>query len=150
MITVSEARFKLMNSSGLLASVLHSPGKGRKWAMFPTKTKFQIAKGRPTQLLSPHEISNQGRWDCRVNCVGQQLCSLRTIFPNPAKATHSSCNPRGCPSSLLIESNCKYCVCLHWNSLCLGSSPYLACLMAPSKVLKRAPHSSTTQWKCTL
>lgn len=31
------------------------------------------------------------------------------------------------------------------------SSPtHLACLMAPSKVLKRAPHSSTTQWKCTL
>lgn len=27
---------------------------------------------------------------------------------------------------------------------------YLACLMAPSRVLKRAPHSSTTQWKCTL
>jgi len=32
----------------------------------------------------------------------------------------------------------------------LTLSTYLACLMAPSRVLKRAPHSSTTQWKCTL
>lgn len=31
-----------------------------------------------------------------------------------------------------------------------GSPTHLACLMAPSRVLKRAPHSSTTQWKCTL
>lgn len=30
------------------------------------------------------------------------------------------------------------------------SPTHLACLMAPSRVLKRAPHSSTTQWKCTL
>lgn len=27
---------------------------------------------------------------------------------------------------------------------------HFACLMAPSKVLKSAPHSSTTQWKCAL
>lgn len=27
---------------------------------------------------------------------------------------------------------------------------HFACLMAPSKVLKSAPQSSTTQWKCTL
>lgn len=27
---------------------------------------------------------------------------------------------------------------------------HLACLMAPSRVLKSAPHSSTTQWKWAL
>lgn len=38
-----------------------------------------------------------------------------------------------------------------WTAVCMQGSPtHLACLMAPSRVLKRAPHSSTTQWKCTL
>lgn len=47
-----------------------------------------------------------------------------------------------------------------WTVVCIAelsqasqascSPTYLACLMAPSRVLKRAPHSSTTQWKCTL
>ena len=32
----------------------------------------------------------------------------------------------------------------------LGTPTHLACLMAPSRVLKSAPHSSTTQWKCAL
>lgn len=32
----------------------------------------------------------------------------------------------------------------------LGTPTHLACLMAPSRVLKSAPHSSTTQWKWAL
>lgn len=31
-----------------------------------------------------------------------------------------------------------------------GTPTHLACLMAPSRVLKSAPHSSTTQWKWAL
>lgn len=106
--------------------------------------------------MSQREPSNRGDQRCWQICL--KICNIS--FPITPSDSGRGMATEGPTHSLLGYSTpFKRNLGWPWTIVCIAelsqapqaSCPaYLACLMAPSRVLNRAPHSSTTQWKCTL